>query len=385
MFIGHEEAEVLIEKLKHEGKQALVYAGFDPTGNSLHLGHLGVLSLMSKFEDAGHRVVAIVGTGTAFIGDPTGKNEMRKMLDSETIEANAIGIENDINRVIPDITFIRNEWLKHLNLQTFMREAGSRIPLNDILNLSIVKTRLESGTGITLMEAIYPVLQGWDMVVMARTAQSWGLDTVIQIGGQDQTGNIAMGIHLVNRLVEGVEGIGVVSPLIVTANGEKMGKSAGNALFLNPALTDDLLFFDSIVSTPDDLIPSMIDVLMPSLDKNADIIKIKKALAIGITGWVRGDEAVSNILKIKENGFDAGNLQTLEISLNEMQSGTISILHILCRCGFANSLSECRRLIKNKGVKVDGETIDEVVEWGVPAEFVLSKGKKNHIKIRIIE
>lgn len=207
---------------------------------------------------------------------------------------------------------------------------------------------------------------------------------ITDIGGVDQTGNIAMGIHLVNRLVDNVEAIGVLSELIVTANGEKMGKSAGNALFLNQDLTNDLLFFDSIISTPDDLIPSMVDVLMPSLDKNADIIKIKKALAIGITGWVRGEDSVLNILKIKENGFDAGNLQTLEISLDESQSETVSILHILNKCGFTSSISEARRLIKNKGVKVDGKTVDNIVDWSNPTEFVLSKGKKNHIKIRIV-
>lgn len=385
MFTGHTEVDSLLDSLQKDGKKALVYAGFDPTGNSLHIGHLGVLSILDKFKNSGHDTIAVLGTGTAFIGDPTGKNEMRKMLDNETIESNTRGIQDDINRVIPDIEFIRNDWLRHLNFQNFMREAGSRIPLNDILNLSIVKTRLESGSGITLMEAIYPVLQGWDMVVLARMAKERGCDIILQVGGTDQTGNISMGIHLVNRLVDDIEADGILSPLIVTSSGEKMGKSAGNAIFLNPELTNDILFFDSIMSTPDDLIPSMINVLMPSLDKNTDIIKLKKALSIGITGWVRGDDAVLNILEIKEKGFDAGNLQTFKISLKERQSETISILHVLSKCEFVSSISEGRRLIKNKGVKIDGETIDDVVEWGTPIEFVLSKGKKNHAKIKITE
>lgn len=377
MITGHQEADQLIEKLKSEGKKALVYAGFDPTGNSLHLGHLGVLSLMEKFQSAGHKVVAIIGTGTAFIGDPTGKNEMRKMLDDTDIESNAKGIENDIDRVLPYVQFIRNDWLRKLNLQDFLREAGSRIPLNDILNLSIVKTRLESGAGITLMEAIYPVLQGWDMVVMGGMAQSCGLDSVIQIGGTDQTGNIALGIHLSSRLVDGIDPIGVLSPLIVTSSGVKMGKSAGNALFLNPSLTDDLIFFDSIISMPDDLIPSMVDVLMPCLDKSAPIQKIKKALAIGLTAWVRGDDVVENILKIKSSGLEAGDLP-----IHEFDHG-ISLAAILLNTRIAESLSDARRLIRHNGVKIDGVTVIDTSLIPELGSFVLSKGKKTHIKVVI--
>lgn len=382
MITGHAELTLFLDKLKAEGKKVAVYAGFDPTGNSLHLGHLGVLSMLNRFKEDGHAAIALIGTGTAFIGDPTGKNEMRKMLDSETIDSNAIGIEEDIRKVIPGVEFIRNNWLRDLNFQHFMREAGSRIPLNDLLNLSIVKTRLESGAGITLMEAIYPVLQGWDMVVLARRAKELGCDTMLQIGGVDQTGNISMGIHLVNRLVDGVEADGILSPLIVTSSGEKMGKSAGNALFLNPDLTDDLLFFDSILSVPDDLVSSMIDVVFPELDKTSDIMILKRALAIGITGWVRGDDAVKNILDIKSKGFDAGNIRTVEFN---SEGGSISIVRILKETGLTDSLSDARRMIKNKGIKINGENVindDEMVSG--PSNFILSKGKKNHVKIIIV-
>lgn len=381
MITGHKELTSFLDKLKAEGKKVMVYAGFDPTGNSLHLGHLGVLSMLNRFKEDGHTAIALLGTGTAFIGDPTGKNEMRKMLDDDAIETNTRGIQNDIERVIPGIDFIRNDWLRDLNFQNFMREAGSRIPLNDLLNLSIVKTRLESGTGITLMEAIYPVLQGWDMVVLARIAKENGCDMMLQIGGVDQTGNISMGIHLVNRLVDGIEADGILSPLIVTASGEKMGKSAGNALFLNPELTDDLLFFDSIISVGDDLIPSMIEVLMPDLDKNADIMVLKRALAIGITGWVRGEDAVTNILEIKSKGFDAGNIRTETF---DAEGGSISIVRILKETGLVSSLNEARRMIKNNGVKIDGQPVvsDDHIVTG-QSEFILSKGKKSHMKVII--
>lgn len=379
MITGHKELTSFLDKLKAEGKKVMVYAGFDPTGNSLHLGHLGVLSMLNRFKEDGHIAIALLGTGTAFIGDPTGKNEMRKMLDNDAIETNTRGIQNDIERVIPGIDFIRNDWLRDLNFQNFMREAGSRIPLNDLLNLSIVKTRLESGTGITLMEAIYPVLQGWDMVVLARIAKEIGCDMMLQIGGVDQTGNISMGIHLVNRLVDGIEADGILSPLIVTASGEKMGKSAGNALFLNPELTDDLLFFDSIVSVGDDLIPSMIEVLMPDLDKNADIMVLKRSLAIGITGLVRGEDAVTNILEIKSKGFDAGEIKTMEF---DAEGGSISIVRILKESNLAPSFSEARRLIKNKGIKINGMTVNSDDGTATRGDdFVLSKGKKSHIKI----
>lgn len=377
MITGHEEVTVLLQQLKESNKKALVYAGFDPTGNSLHIGHLGVISLLKRFEDEGHHVRIILGTGTAFIGDPTGKNELRKMLSQDVIEKNTDGIINDINRVLSNPNFIRNDWLRNLNFQDFMREAGSRIPLNDILNLSIVKTRLESGSGITLMEAIYPVLQGWDMVMMARLAkEELNVDTVTQIGGKDQVGNISMGIHLSKRLVDGIDALGVLSELITTVDGVKMGKTAGNAIFLNPALTDDLLFFDSIMSVSDSLVDSMIKVLLPEMKNDGDIITVKKKMAIEITKWVRGEASLDNILTIKNKGFDEGELKTIEIKIKD-----ISISSLLKESGLTSSLTEGRKLIKNNGVKIDGKEVKEDTIMTPPSNFILSKGKKNHVRV----
>ena len=377
MITGHKEVTVLLQQLKESNKKALVYAGFDPTGNSLHIGHLGVISLLKRFEDEGHHVRIILGTGTAFIGDPTGKNEIRKMLSQDVIEKNTDGIINDINRVLSKPNFIRNDWLRNLNFQDFMREAGSRIPLNDILNLSIVKTRLESGSGITLMEAIYPVLQGWDMVMMSRLAkEELDVDTVIQIGGKDQGGNISMGLHLSKRLVDGIDALGVLSELITTADGVKMGKTAGNAIFLNPTLTDDLLFFDSIMSVSDSLVDSMIKVLLPEMKNDGDIIKVKKKMAIEITKWVRGETSLDNILTIKNKGFDEGELKTIEINNKD-----ISVSSLLKESGLTSSLTEGRKLIKNNGVKIDGEEVKEDTIITSPSNFILSKGKKNHVRV----
>lgn len=377
MITGHEEVTVLLQQLKESNKKALVYAGFDPTGNSLHIGHLGVISLLKRFEDEGHHVRIILGTGTAFIGDPTGKNELRKMLSQDVIEQNADGIINDINRVLSNPNFIRNDWLRNLNFQDFMREAGSRIPLNDILNLSIVKTRLESGSGITLMEAIYPVLQGWDMVMMSRLAkEELDVDTVIQIGGKDQVGNISMGIHLSKRLVDDIDALGVLSELITTADGVKMGKTAGNAIFLNPALTDDLLFFDSIMSVSDSLVDSMIKVLLPEMKNDGDIIKVKKKMAIEITKWARGETSLDNILTIKNKGFEEGELKTIEINIKD-----ISVSSLLKESGLTSSLTEGRKMIKNNGVKIDGKEVKDDTIITSPSNFILSKGKKNHVRI----
>ena len=379
MITGHEEVTVLLQELKDSNKKALVYAGFDPTGNSLHIGHLGVISLLKRFEDEGHHVRIILGTGTAFIGDPTGKNELRKMLSQDVIEKNTDGIINDINRVLSNPNFIRNDWLRNLNFQDFMREAGSRIPLNDILNLSIVKTRLESGSGITLMEAIYPVLQGWDMVVMSRMAkEELNVETIIQIGGKDQVGNISMGIHLSKRLVDDINAFGVLSELITTADGVKMGKTAGNAIFLNPDLTDDLLFFDSIISVSDSLVDSMIKVLLPGMTNNGNIVKVKKNIAMELTKWVRGDESLDNILTIKNKGFDEGELKTIELNSTDILVSTL-----LKEAGLTSSLTEGRKLIKNNGVKIDGEVIKDDLTIKSPSNFILSKGKKNHVRINL--
>lgn len=376
MFVGNKGLDELTAKLNTEGRKALCYAGFDPTGDALHFGHLGLLSLITRCGNFGHFTQAIIGTGTAFIGDPTGKNEMRKMMDQETIERNAEGIEEDIERVVPGISFVRNDWLKDINLQDFMREVGSRIPLNMLLNLTIVKNRLESGDGISLMETIYPILQGWDMVVIARRAKEMGVDTVVQLGGVDQTGNISMGIHLVNRLVDGVTAEGLVTPIITGSNGEKMGKTAGNALWINPDKTDNVLFFDTIRSFPDNVVPQMIDVFMPSLNKDADINRLKTALAFGITGWVRGDDVVEKIIQDKQNG---GTDSLKEVII--MSSAPVAIEDIMMEAEFATSKSDARRLIKNKGVKINDAVLEEPALYDPPTEFILSKGKKNKAKI----
>lgn len=377
MLTGHKELDEFIKNLKDE--KVFVYAGIDPTGKNIHIGHLGFMSLLDKFSTNGHNTNIILGTGTAFIGDPNGKNEIRKMLDEETIEENVKSIEKDIIQVLGDsVNFIRNDWLKELNLQNFMREIGAKVPLNDLLNMTIVKTRLESGNGITLMETIYPVLQGYDMVFMAKMAKELGFKKIVQIGGKDQTSNVAMGIHLVNRLVDDIEAIGVFSELITTPSGEKMGKTSGNALFINPEITSDILFFDSIISMPDDLIPSIIDVLVPFIDKEQDIMKMKKVLAIVLLGWIRDEEAVINVLKIKEKGFEAGNLQEF---IFEVKEDNIFISKILKDVNFANSLGDARRLIKNSGVKIDQKPISDDIDFVKNCEFILSKGKKNHCKI----
>lgn len=381
MITGHQELDTLLADLKAQGIKALVYGGFDPTGSSLHLGHVGVISLLDKCKQAGHKTIALIGTGTAFIGDPTGKNALRTMLDSSVIEENSLGIIRDIQRIIPDIEFIRNDWLSELNLQDFLREICSKIPLNMILNLSTVKTRLQEGTGITLMESLYPVLQGIDMVVMAEQARDSNCQMVIQIGGVDQTGNISMGIHLVNRLVPDISAMGAMCNLITTPSGEKMGKSTGQGLFLDPSISSDLLFFDTIISMPDDMIPSIIDVLMPDLDKSSNIIALKKALAIGLTSYIRGPQAVENILLVKTQGLDSGNIPVFEIAIGNEPVTTCSILK---NSGLVTSLSEARRMIKNKGIKINDKQVEEDSTWTAPSSFVLSKGKKSHIKVVIV-
>lgn len=374
---GNNELEKFLKNLP-EGEKVSVYAGIDPTGD-LHIGHLGFLRILSLFKEEGHDVNIILGTGTAFIGDPTGKNSIRKMLNESDIEKHTKSIKEDISSILgDDFNFIRNDWLKVLNFQTFMRDVGSKIPLNDILNLSMVKNRLEKGNGITLMEAIYPVMQGYDMVVMAQKAKEKGIKKIIQTGGADQYTNVSFGIHLVNRLVEGIEAICILSDLIVSPSGEKMGKTTSNALYINRTLTDDILFYDSIISMPDSVIPSMVSVLAPWIDTTQDIIKIKKILAISITGWIRGEDSVLNIMKIKEQGINSGNIEECVFDKD------ISIVKILKETNLVDSFTEARKLIKNKGVKINNAVIEEDFIISEPLEFILSKGKKNHRKIKIL-
>lgn len=321
------------------------YAGFDPTATGLHLGHLSVLRLMKRVVSANHNVWAVIGSETGKVGDPTGRNSMRPIMTDEQVSQNKKGILADISTVLPSVEILENEWLSHFSLTDAMNIFMRHVPMRKLLSLGLIRDRLgEDGEGITLMEALYPLLQAIDMVFLAKRAQKLGADTFIQFGGQDQTGNIGLGIHLVSRMVPGIQAVGCISPLIVNKNGSKMGKSSGGALFIREELVDNKQFFDTLLSMDDDLIESAMAILTPDLDvKGLSVIDTKKAFAMDVMQFARGQSAVDKLLRA-----NAGSLADLK---QAKVSNTCDLPDIAVQLGMASSKSEARRLMNQNGIR----------------------------------
>lgn len=344
--------------------KALVYAGFDPTSDGLHLGSMSILSVLKDISDMGHQVCAIIGTGTGRIGDPTGKTSARKFMDAESLTKNVEGLRRDISRVIPSALIIENDWFSDISINDFMINVMSHIPLSRLLGLSIVKDRLESGNGISLMESIYPVFQAWDMVVMSDKAQEAGLDMVIQVGGQDQTGNMATGLHLLGKIRDNRNAEILTIPLITMANGEKMGKSAGNALWLAPEKLDNISFFDGILSIPDEVLESSINILANGLSFSDDIVQRKFEFAKTVFIKARGKEALEGVLKAKSGHQD--NMNKSDIGKDFQDT--------FVKSGLCKSRGEVLRMIKNSGIRVNGEKVIEPID--LKTGDIISCGKR---------
>jgi len=345
--------------------RAFVYAGFDPTADGLHLGSMSILAVLKDMADAGHHICAVVGTGTGKIGDPTGKSSARSFIEPEQLKKNVEGLKRDIHRVLPEAEIIENNWFSDITIDEFMVEVMKHIPLTKLLGLSIVKDRLDSGSGISLMEAIYPVFQGWDMVMLSDRATALGLDMVIQVGGQDQTGNMSMGLHLLNRVREDRKADMLSVPLITTANGEKMGKSAGNALWLAPEKLDDVQFFDGILSIPDEILEDSSNILTHNHVFVGDILQKKQEFAKTVFIKVRGQEAFDRMLLVK-NGTDLSSMPKVELAKDFQQTFVDS--------GLCSSRGEVMRMIKNSGLKVNGNKVSDIMELNIGD--IISCGKR---------
>lgn len=385
MITGQAELKAFLSQARASGKKIFAYAGFDPTANSLHIGHLGVISMLQTIQNAGHDVVAVLGTSTATIGDPTGKTAARTVLEKDTIHENAKGVRNDLERF--GLQIIENSWLANLNFQEFMREVGSKIPLNMLLNLSLVKTRIESGVGISLMEATYPILQGWDMAVLARRAKDNGADIMVQVGGVDQTGNISVGIHLTHRTVHDIEAEGVLVPLVCGANGVKMGKSEGNALFLSPEKTDDFALHNTLLSLPDDIMTALWSGV--SFDVDISVLNDECAALPGDLAANIKRRQVDDVFRLIRGDAALRTLAQGKTTLSEYEfTKPLRLVEILTNVGLSSSLGEGRRLIDGGGIKIDDVPVQKntdgsdivIVNEGI---FKLQRGKKRCVMVNM--
>lgn len=364
------------------------YIGFDATAPSLHVGSLVQIMMLRRLQQTGHKPIVVMGGGTTKVGDPSGKDESRKLLDNEGIAANLASIRRIFDRFLTfgdgptDAVMIDNaDWLDALEYIPFLRDVGRHFSVNRMLAFDSVKLRLEREQPLSFLEFNYMILQAYDFLELSRR-----FGCRLQMGGSDQWGNIVNGIDLARR-IDGIELFGVTTPLITTADGGKMGKTAAGAVWLHedslPAYdywqfwrnTDDRdvsRFLRLFTDLPLDEI-----VRLEALE-GAEINEAKKILATAATAMCRGgaaaDEAAETARRTFEEGTAGSALPTLKAD------GPISLVDALLGLGLVASKGEARRLIKGGGARVDGQQItDEThVITIMDQPFRISAGKKNH-------
>ncbi|MGC6400986.1 tyrosine--tRNA ligase [Sphingomonas sp. FW199] len=368
------------------------YIGFDPTAPSLHVGSLVQIMLLRRLQQTGHKPIVLMGGGTGKIGDPSFKDEARKLMTGDVIAANIASIKRVFERFLTfgdgptDAVMLDNaEWLDALEYIPFLRDIGQHFSVNRMLSFDSVKLRLDREQSLSFLEFNYMILQAYDFLELSRR-----IGCRLQMGGSDQWGNIINGVEL-SRRVDGTEVYGVTTPLITTADGGKMGKTMSGAVWLNedalPAYdywqfwrnTDDRdvgRFLRLFTDLPLDEI-ARLEAL-----EGAEINEAKKVLANEATAMCRGRDAAQAAAETARRTFEEGSAGGTLPSLS-VAGGSIAIVDALVGLGFAASKGEARRLIKGGGARVEGEKIaDEAAMVTVAGEVRISAGKKHHGLLR---
>jgi len=377
------------------------YIGFDATASSLHAGSLLPIMLLRWLQRTGNKPIVLMGGGTTRVGDPSGKDESRKLLTDEQIAENIAGIKRVFSKFLTfgdgptDAVMVNNdEWLRGLNYIDFLRDIGRHFTINRMLSFDSVKLRLDREQPLTFLEFNYMILQAYDFMELNKR-----MGCKMQMGGSDQWGNIVNGIELTRR-VNGNEVFGLTTPLLTTSGGAKMGKTAGGAIWLDAAQLSPYDYWQFWRNTDDADVGRFLrlftDMDMAEIAKlealeGAEINEAKKVLAHEATSLLHGVEAAEAAAETARKTFDEGrigeDLPTVDVPRADLEAG-IGILDILTRAGLTASNGEARRLIKNGGARLNDEKIDgdsltvslaDIREEGV---IKLSSGKKRHILVR---
>jgi len=368
------------------------YIGFDATAPSLHVGSLVQIMLLRRLQQAGHKPVVLMGGGTTRIGDPTGRDESRKMLSDDVIEANIASIRTIFERFLTfgdgptDAIMVNNhDWLGKLGYIQLLQEVGTHFTVNRMLTFDSVKLRLEREQPMTFLEFNYMILQGYDFRHLARNA-----GVRLQMGGSDQWGNIVNGIELARRM-DGTEVFGVTTPLLTTADGAKMGKTAAGAVWLNDNALPAYDFWQYWRNADDRDVGKFLrlftDLPLDEIARlealeGAEINRAKIVLANEVTRLCRGDDAARAAEATAAATFAGGGVGDALPEL-ALPPGGLSIVDALVGIGFAASRGEAKRLISGGGARVDGESVaDESHHIAGGHEVRISAGKKKHGVLR---
>jgi tyrosyl-tRNA synthetase len=377
---------------KLETEKVSFYVGFDPTADSLHIGHYIPIMAMAWMQKYGHRPIALFGGGTGMIGDPSGRSDMRKMLTKETIAENINCFKNQMSRFITfegeNGAIIANnaDWLLQLNYVDFLRDIGVHFSVNKMLTAECFKQRME--TGLTFLEFNYMLMQGYDFLHLNRE-----YDCVLQVGGDDQWSNMLAGVDLIRRK-EQRDAYCLTCTLLLNSEGKKMGKTQKGALWLDEKKCSVYDFYQYFRNVEDCKVAECMRLLtFMELDEieeltryNDERINAAKArIAYEVTKLVQGEEKANEAKKQAEGAF-SGNADTMPAVSVNGNSETL-IVDILSLAGVASSKSEARRLIEGGGVKVNDDKVTaitlKVADFTDKTEIVLHKGKKVHIKVSL--
>ena len=364
------------------------YWGTDPTGDSLHVGHLASLMLMRWFQKYGHRPITLVGGATGRIGDPSGRDKGRPMLTDEQIEKNCAGLRKSIAKFIDfddnqAIMVDNYDWMKNYSHLDFLRDFGSDFTVPRMLSMESVKRRLDNG--MTFLEFNYMTFQAVDFLELYKQH-----NCILQFCGADQWGNSIMGIELVRKKL-GKEVFVLSTSLITDSNGNKIGKSAGNAVWVNEDKTSPYEYYQYFRNTPDDLVEKFLKIFTEiPLDEiarlsqlqGAELNQAKKVLAFAATEIAHGHDAAVAAEQASAALFGGGaNMDNVPCTQIEM-SDDMLILDFLCATGLFPSKSEARRMVEQGGIQIDGIKItDAKYVVAVADEYMVQKGKKTFLKV----
>ena len=378
-----------IREMIDNGK-ATFYIGFDPTADSLHVGHFMALCLMKRLQMAGNKPIALIGGGTAMIGDPSGRTDMRSMMTKETIDHNCECFKKQMERFIefgPDKAQMVNnaDWLLDLNYVDVLREVGACFSVNNMLRAECYKQRMEKG--LSFLEFNYMIMQSYDFYYLY---QHYGCN--MQFGGNDQWSNMLGGTELIRRKLQ-KDAHAMTITLLLNSEGKKMGKTAKGAVWLDPNKTTPFEFYQYWRNVEDSDVLKCIRMLtflpleqINEMDswKDAQLNTAKEILAYELTKLVHGEEeaekAQAAAKALFTGGGDDANMPTTEITADKLADGKIGILNLMVACGLAGSNGEARRLVQQGGVFVNDEKVPDhtftVTEEMLRGGVKLRKGKK---------
>ena len=383
-----------IEELINAGK-ATFYIGFDPTADSLHVGHFMALCLMKRLQMAGNKPIVLLGGGTGMIGDPSGKTYMRKMLTPETIQHNVDCFKKQMSRFIDfsegkAIAVNNADWLLNLNYVELLREVGACFSVNRMLTAECYKQRMERG--LSFLEFNYMIMQSYDFLQLF---QKYGCN--MQFGGDDQWSNMLGGTELIRRKL-GKDAYAMTITLLLNSEGKKMGKTEKGAVWLDPEKTSPYEFYQYWRNVADADVIKCLKMLtfvpieqieeMEKTMEGAQFNAAKELLAYELTKLVHGEEEAEKAQAAAKalfggSGNDA-NMPVAEIDSADLTDGTIGLLNLLVKAGLAPSVSEARRLVQQGGITVNDEKItDAKAQIKLEGEMIVRKGKKAFKKVVI--